>query len=72
MCSSTSKFQPEGFVICSRVPFAVEINASFIVDLKRLSSPNDITCDDMGVWKWGGSRKHWILVDEGFCIISKG
>ena len=41
--------------ICSRVPFAVEINAAFIVDLNRLSSPSDITCDDMGVWKWGGS-----------------
>ena len=50
--------------ICSRVPFAVEINAAFIVDLNRLNSPNDITCDDMGIWKWGGSRKHWISVDE--------
>ena len=58
--------------ICSRVPFTVEINATFVVDLNRLSSPNDITCDDMGVWKWGGSRKRWILVDEeGFVSFLK-
>ena len=43
--------------ICSRVPFAIEGNAAFIVDLSKLSSSNDVTCDDMGVWKWGGSRK---------------
>ena len=35
--------------IYSRVPFAVEMNATFVVDLNRLSSPSDITCDDMGV-----------------------
>ena len=53
--------------ICSKVPFSVEINAVFVVDLNKLSSPNDITCDDMGVWKWGGSRKRWLSVDnEGF------
>ena len=51
--------------ICSRVPFAVEGNAAFIVDLNKLSSSNDVTCDDMGVWKWGGSRKRWVSVDEG-------
>ena len=53
--------------ICGKVPFSVETNAVFVVDLNELSSPNDITCDDMGVWKWGGSRKRWLLVDdEGF------
>lgn len=53
--------------ICSKVPFSVEMNAVFVVDLNKLTSPNDITCDDMGVWKWGGSRKRWLSVDdEGF------
>ena len=50
--------------ICSRVPFAVEMNAVLIVDLNQLSSPKDLLCDDMGVWSWGGSRKRWMSVDE--------
>ena len=50
--------------ICKRVPFAVEINSVFVLDLTRLSSPSDVTCDDMGVWKWGGSSRRWLTVDE--------
>ena len=58
--------------ICSRVPFSVEINAVFIVDLNKLSSPNDVTCDDMGVWVWGGSKKRWVSVEEdGFTTFLK-
>lgn len=54
-------------LICGKVPFSVETNAVFVVDLNKLTSPNDITCDNMGVWKWGGSRKRWLSVDdEGF------
>ena len=56
--------------ICSRVPFAVDTNAAFVVDLNELNSPGDITCDDMGVWKWGGSRKKWMLVDENGFVLS--
>ena len=57
---------------CARVPFAVEINAAFIVDLNKLSASNDILCDDMGVWTWGGSSKRWISVDdEGFVMFLK-
>lgn len=50
--------------ICSRVPFSIEINSAFIVDLNKLQSPKDILCDDMGVWSWGGSTKHWVAVDK--------
>lgn len=58
--------------ICTRVPFSVEINAAFIVDLNKLNSPKDVLCDDMGVWSWGGSNKRWILVDEsGFVTFLK-
>lgn len=58
--------------ICTRVPFSVEINAAFVVDLNKLSSPKDIVCDDMGVWNWGGSTKRWIIVDEkGFVTFLK-
>ena len=53
--------------ICGKVSFSVEINTVFVVDLNKLTSPNDITCDNMGVWKQGGSRKRWLSVDdEGF------
>ena len=51
--------------ICSQVPFSVEVNAVFVIDLNKLSSPNDVTCDDMGVWTWGGSKKRWMSVDDG-------
>ena len=58
--------------ICARVPFAVEMNAAFVVNLNKLSAPNDILCDDMGVWTWGGSNKRWISVDdEGFVMFLK-
>ena len=56
--------------ICSRVPFAVDINAAFVVDMNKLKSPDDITCDDMGVWKWGGSRKKWMLADENGLVTA--
>ena len=40
--------------------------------LNQLSSPNDIFCDDMGVWKWSGSSKRWVLVDyAGFVAFIK-
>lgn len=50
--------------ICSQVPFSVEVNAVFVIDLNKLSSPNDVTCDDMGVWTWGGNKKRWVSVDD--------
>jgi len=56
--------------VCCLMPiykssFCSRRQCSFIVDLNKLTSSNDITCDDMGVWKWGGSRKRWVSVDEG-------
>ena len=58
--------------VCSRVPFSVESNCVFILDLNKLSSPNDVTCDDMGVWTWGGSKKRWVSVeDDGFTTFLK-
>ena len=51
-------------LICSRVPFSVDINSVFVVDLNQLSSAKDINCDDMGVWTWGGSNKRCVCVDE--------
>ena len=58
--------------ICTRVPISVEKNSVFIVDLNKLSSPGDITCDDMGAWTWGGSNKRWVSVEEdGFVSFLK-
>lgn len=51
-------------LICNTVPFAVEINSVFVLDLNKLKSPSDVICDDMGVWKWGGSCRRWLAVDE--------
>jgi len=42
----------------------MDTNAVVVVDLNKLKSPNDITCDDMETWRWGGNRKKWMLVDE--------
>ena len=58
--------------ICTKVSFSVEMNAVFVIDLNKLASPNDVLCDDMGVWTWGGSSKRWISVDEeGFITFLK-
>ena len=58
--------------ICSLVPFSVEVNAVFVIDLNKLSSPNDVACDDMGVWTWGGSKKRWVSVeDDEFVVFLK-
>lgn len=58
--------------ICTRVPFSVEVNAAFVVDLNKLNSPKDILCDDMGVWSWGGSTKRWVSVNKyGFVTFLK-
>lgn len=51
-------------MLCQHVPFGVNVNSSFIVDMNRLYNPRDILCDDMGVWKWNGSYRSWISVDE--------
>lgn len=58
--------------ICTKVPFSVEMNAVFVVNLNKLASPNDVLYDGMGVWTWGGSSKRWISVDEeGFITFLK-
>lgn len=51
-------------VVCGYIPFGVNCNSSFIVDMNRLSHPKDILCDDMGVWKWNGSYRSWLAVNE--------
>ena len=50
--------------MCEHVPFGVNCNSSFIIDMNCLSNPKDILCDDMGTWKWKGSYCSWLSVDE--------
>ena len=51
-------------VVCGHVLFGVNCNSSFVVDLNRLSHPKDILCDVMGAWKWSGSYRSWLSIDE--------
>ena len=56
--------------VCKRMPFDVDCNSVFVVDMNKLANPKDIACDDMGVWKWNGSYRRWISVDEkGFVAV---
>ena len=50
--------------LCSRVPFDVNCNSVFVIDMSILSDPKDVVCDDMGVWRWKGSYRRWLCVDE--------
>ena len=61
--------QLEESSVCSRVPFAVEMNAVFIMSVNKLAAPKDLLCDDMGAWTWGGSSKRCISVDEEKFVI---
>ena len=51
--------------ICTRIPFSVNCNSVFIIDLTSLGSPKDINCDDMGSWTWKGSYRCWCSVEDG-------
>ena len=51
-------------VICKRLPIAIDQNSVFLVDMSKLAHPKDIVCDDMGSWKWGGSYRIWLEVDD--------
>ncbi len=56
--------------ICSRVPFSVNCNALFVVDLDRLQAAKDIVVDDMGVWQWKGSYRVWGSVEYGVVVTA--
>ena len=40
--------------ICKQVPISISHNACFIVDGSKLGDPDDVKCDDMGMWKNNG------------------
>lgn len=50
--------------ICRILPVNIEHNVAFVIDLSELENPKDVSCDDMGFWKYNGVFKTWIEVDE--------
>lgn len=59
--------------ICKRLPIGVNCNSIFLVDMCCLANPKDIVCDDMGSWRWGGSYRVWLKVNEfgGITVLGK-
>ena len=49
-------------LISSKVPFAIEENASFLIDLDKLPSRKDVYSDDNGSWILNGSRSKFYTV----------
>ena len=37
--------------VCSKHPTQIDTNCTFVVDSSKLLDPDDIKCDDCGVWK---------------------
>ena len=52
------------YLLCTTVPFDINCNAVFVIDMSSLPDVKDVTCDDMGVWKWKGSYRRWFSIDE--------
>ena len=56
--------------ICSRVPFSVNCNGIFVVDLNNVKDVRDVLVDDMGVWQWKGSYRVWCTVEDGEVVTA--
>ena len=54
-------------VLCNKVPTSVSSSAVFVVDVKKLDDPNDLLCDDMGVWRNNGvdSVRYLVSFENG-------
>ena len=49
--------------ICSKQPFGVKENSTFIVNCDKLAHRDDIRTDDLGVWKNGGVKSIYCIVN---------
>lgn len=49
-----------------KVPFGVNCNSVFLVDLSKLGTSRDIVCDDMRSWKWGECG--WVWMNLVMCL----
>ena len=50
-------------LVCTKVPSSISNNVAFVVDTSKLEDMEDITADDMGVWKNN-------CVDTGYVRVS--
>ncbi len=37
--------------VCHKLPVSISHNVVFVIDVSQLDDPNDVNCDDLGVWK---------------------
>ena len=56
-------------MVCQMQPTCVDKNTVFVVDLKQLSNPKDINCDDMGSWRANGTHRSDLLVNTKGNIV---
>lgn len=50
--------------LCSKTPFQVEKNMSFVVDMHKLDNPADIRADENGIWIRKGSPVAFISLHQ--------
>ena len=56
--------------ICSRVPFSVNCNGIFVVDLNSVKDVRNVLVDDIEVWQWKGSYHVWCAVEDGEVVTT--
>ena len=54
-------------VLCGKVPTSVSSSVVFVVDVNKLDDPNDLLCDNMGVWRNNGvdSIRYLVSLSNG-------
>ena len=50
--------------ICSKLPYHVQKNAAFVIDLHKLDNPLDVRADENGSWIRKGSPTAYVSVHE--------
>ena len=51
-------------MISSTVPFAIQENATFLIDIDKLPNRKDVFCDDNGSWKSNGSPEKLYIINK--------
>ena len=55
---------------CAMQPTCVHKNTLFVVDLKKLRNPKDVTCDDMGSWRSNGIHPAYVVQGKSGVIFT--
>lgn len=51
-------------LVSSTIPFAIQANATFLVDVDKLPNRKDIFCDDNGSWKSNGCPAKFYIINK--------